>query len=1360
MPVLALFGERGAGKSVTLLQERQALRSMRQEPQWVNLGRHQTEAQATSALTVAFTAPETGEWWVILDSLDEGLNVLPALGSLIADRIDSLAADKRGRLRLRISCRTGRWPDTLQDTLVQYWGPSEIQHAVLTPLSAPDIAVAAEGTGLDAGEFVRELRQRGLTQLAKAPVTLMQLLEYRSLHGALPASAADAYLQACVQLCSETRRPADIHERRVQPPGERLLPVAARVAAVMQFGAHVVLYDDWQRGADGEISLAELEGGHEPGPLGSLVPCTTDELRRLTESHLFEPVGLFRWSFTHRSYQEFLAAHYLSAHQTDPQAQAGLLWVGEGTARHVYPAHREVAAWRSSNDPTLFEDLLRDDPEVLLLADLPARSADDRARVVEAVFDLVQHDDTIDIDHTSLHRLDRPRLSEQLVPRLRPDVDGIVLYTALGIARRCPHPELTDALLQVAETTDLPEELRAIALRSIASLEQTGDQTVDRIRQLATGDPSPEVVAAALNRLWPIHLTVRELLDLFRDSAPDYIGRAWALRSDIPAQLTAAQTTQALLWARDMLQQPPSQRSIVLAISLITRAINLASTTGLPGLERPETFIGQALIALGAHSETLHSLDGHTEHQALGDALRAQHSLRRALTLYLLTHTTEDEFVRVLIAAPRGCLTTYDDAFHWMDHWEELADVPLSLARMIVSITPPTDPELRAHAAVARAAHPTLRQATTDQWDEEPAPEFEQEPDNTPADSRIYSETGLREALAAVHMADPDTIRRAWGTVIEQMRRTRDGSPPPHLLAEPLLTWAHHAPSRPAKSSDLDSALQAAALHVLATVPPPTAQLLAHGRRANPWRLPELSAFAVLHTPAALPRATPAHWASWTLALATIPAYTSPAQAVREAFLPHCAEQAGPALAPLLSDILQDANTDTITTHHITRALTAHALPEVLDTLIAWADHSDRDLDQWHSVISALAFDEHPGAVGRLRAALETDASALTSPSDAQARWLLAAHTLLFCPALPSLWPFVHTRLQNDVLAEAYLDRLDQRPPHHEGRPHHLAALAEEALADLYLLFADHAGPEVLDPPLRTGWTGDAHAGDLARSIPALLQAKNTAHAAHQLRRMAAWTGLRLLRRLARLTAASAAETSHISTTPSQLIALASQSKQRRWVTDEGHLLALVIEALDRFQDVLRRPNGLAVSLWNRSHADIAKAEWWPCWEDDLSDILAIFLLQDIGGERVVVNREVQLDRPGLSGRRTDIQIEAFAPPGSGHDPVKVVIECKGCWNRTLPTALEQQLVDRYLNTPHTAGILLTGYFHCDHWTTQKRSCPVSGHTLDSVHKYQQEQAQTQRALKGVSVAAFTLDCTLPSAISRLAPGGGENQEC
>ncbi|MCW8121869.1 hypothetical protein [Streptomyces anthocyanicus] len=1347
MPVLALFGERGAGKSVALVQEYQTLEAAGAEAWWVNLGRHQTESQAVTALAATAAARVAGEWWVFLDSVDEGLNVLPALGGLIADWIDSLTVEQRSNMRLRFSCRTGRWPDVLQDALTRYWqSPLQVRHMTLAPLSDHDVAVAAEDYGLDAGAFSTLLRERGLTQLSRTPVTLLQLLEYQRVKGAPPATAADAYQQACVLLCSETRRPADIRELRAQPTGQRLLPVAARVAAAMQFGTHNVLSDASPHPSGRrEITLAELEGGLEPGLLDGQVPCTTDELRRLTESHLLDPVGLLRWTFTHRSYQEFLAAHYLHAHQVDPRAQAGLLWVGDGAARHIYPAHREVAAWRSGTDSTLFEDLLRDDPQVLLLADLPARPAADRARVVEAIFSLVQQDDTIDIDHTTLHRLAHPGLPQQLLSRLRPDADTLVVYTALRVARSCPDPGLNDALLQVAETTSLPEELRALALRALAGFRPEDVQTVDRIRQLAADDPSPEVVAAALSRLWPSHLSLRERLDFFRDPAADYYGHAWVLRSDIPAQLTAVQTTQALRWARDTIQQPLPGRSIILAISLISRAVTLAGADGLPGLPCPETLISETLIALANHRDLLYSVEGRTEHEALGDALRAQHSLRRALTLHLLSHLGEKDFFRVWSAVPRGGLTTYDDAFYWMEHWEQLADVPPALARLLVSITPPTDPELQALVEAACRAHPTLRQIT-ERWAPALDPEPRQQADTTRDESRVYSETRLREGLAAVHTASPETIRRAWGTVIDQIRCTRDGTEPPRLWEDPLLLWAHHAPSRPGQGSDLDAELRTAARQVLTTAPPLSAHLLAYGGRANPRLMLELSALAVLGTPDELPSTTPAHWAGWALALATTHAYTSPGEAVRDAFLPHCAEQAGPALITLLDEVLRDPHTDADTTHDLARRLSVHTQTDAVDALTVWADHPDRVPEHWQGVTSALAFTGHPSAPARLQAALDLDPSHPATTPEALTRWLMAAQILLHCPALPKLWPLVHKRLNNEVLARAYIDQLGQRIVHHYTQPHQLAGLAEEALAELYLVLARHVTAETLDPPLRSGWTGEEHCGELIRSIPPLLQTKNTPQAAHQLRRLASQTGLRRLRHLARQTAIAAAQSLHAPVTPPQLRALAEHSHQRRWVTDEGHLLTLVLEALGRFQHALHRPNGLSIALWNRSESSATQAEWWPCWEEDLSDILAAFLLQDIGGYRVVVNREVQLDRPGLAGRRTDIQIEVPAPPDSGHDPVRLVIECKGCWNSTLPTALEHQLVGRYLNTPRTAGVLLTGYFDCDRWTaTKRRSCPATHHTLTSVDQHQQQQASIQRTLKGVPVAAFTLDCTLPS---------------
>ncbi|NYS17285.1 hypothetical protein HFP43_00370 [Streptomyces sp. SJ1-7] len=131
--MLALFGERGAGKSVAFLRECQALKEAQARPHWVDLGRYHTESQVAAALTAASQPPQAGEWWLFLDSVDEGLNVFPALGGTITGWIDSLSDEQRLDMRLRFTCRTGRWPDLLQQTLTRYWTPFQVQHLVLTP---------------------------------------------------------------------------------------------------------------------------------------------------------------------------------------------------------------------------------------------------------------------------------------------------------------------------------------------------------------------------------------------------------------------------------------------------------------------------------------------------------------------------------------------------------------------------------------------------------------------------------------------------------------------------------------------------------------------------------------------------------------------------------------------------------------------------------------------------------------------------------------------------------------------------------------------------------------------------------------------------------------------------------------------------------------------------------------------------------------------------------------------------------------------------------------------------------------------------------------------------------------------------
>ncbi|GAA2752942.1 hypothetical protein [Kitasatospora cinereorecta] len=1341
LPVLVLLGERGMGKSVAMQQECASLKERGDQAVLLDLGQCTEASLAKAELEEAFRPPdEPGDWYVLLDGLDEGLDDLSSLDLHIARAVERLEAPDRERLRLRISCRTARWPERMWDTLRRLWPEQALEMTSLVPLSRNDVARAALGTGIaDADVFTALVQQRALVALATHPVTLRQLLIGYVDSGRLPDTAQKAYHDACLHLCGETRRPTNPQLLQGQASPEHLLAVAARAAAALQVGRHTALSDVQEppRMLPSDLQLSQLHGGTEPGHLGS-VSCTLDELRRLTASSLLVPMGTLRWVFAHQSYREFLAARFLEARNMSPEVQRELLWIGDGPTRHVLPMHQEVAAWRAGSDPTVFEDLLRDDPLVLLLADLPGHPEENRARTVDALFVLLKRDDAVTLDSASLHRLNHPRLAGQLRPHLKNRAEWNVLNAAASIARACRLPELAGDLLDVAEDRGVYEGVRVLALSGVTS---SDDEAVERIRALSQ-DSSAEVAATALRQLRPDHISLVDFLDRVRDPDPRLFGTARRLRGEIPELLDTTEITEAVSWADRTLRDPASGASPVLAVAILARAVTLADQTDEP--DALLACVASAMQALAGNHDLLFNGRLNTQVEGLERALADEPNVRRRLALHLLERCSEDELLSLLTELHGGILPQAD-SLYWMENWDRLSAVDIALSRQAVRFSPPEEPETQARAQDARAAHPTLRDVT-DFWDNPPAEapwqrEQREERERALAEARrnAYNEADLRAALNDVLAARSDQVRRAWTQVIHHLHRTADGTPPPHTT-QPLLTLLDQAPSRPSPGTDLEPQLVRAARHVLQTAPPLGADAITPSGALHYRAVPELTAFDLIDDPITLP-SDQLRSAGWAVALASAQTFRPRAADIQRRFLPVCTQHAGHALPTLLTDVLDRADDET------TRAMACAfaAIPgcAALPVLHAWAEHPGRTAEQWHTVLGELAVAGDVGALNRLARALATDPSGHQAQSPERTRWMLAARMLLRCESLPTHWPDIRRRLNDPAILTEFRDSLDRLPILSGEWTTGVSQLPEKDLADLYTLLVDHIGTNALE--IQPGRERDDTLVAMGRALPNLLAGRTTPQAAAELRNLARrYPSQAQLRVQARSTARAAASIHSTPISPEDLIRLADSS-DLRWIDDEHHLLDIVEESLTRFRRALHGPNGLIVALWNRRQPGVNHTEWWPCWEEDLSDITAAFLLQDIGGNRVVINREVQIRRPGFPGLRTDIQIEAPAREGIGEDPIKVVIECKGCWNETLKTALREQLVDQYLQTPRTAGLFLTGYFHCDRWDEKRqRNCPKTGHSLDEVAVHQREQARITRE-GGAVVSSVTLDCALPS---------------
>lgn len=606
-----------------------------------------------------------------------------------------------------------------------------------------------------------------------------------------------------------------------------------------------------------------------------------------------------------------------------------------------------------------------------------------------------------------------------------------------------------------------------------------------------------------------------------------------------------------------------------------------------------------------------------------------------------------------------------------------------------------------------------------------------------------YDETALNARLAAL-TADEVPARQGWLEVIADLYRSSDGET--EVVIENRLDF-RGAPSFPAPNSELlDRLVRAAAIVIRAAPVISVADVDPTGMSLGD--VPELLALSLL-TVASHPESGDLDEDRWAgLALALIFVFAAPADhELRSRLLATGIQNSGTRVEEALPGLLDQLDQNGLTTalSRLGPALT----PGLTARLREWAQSPSRAIELWEPVMDTLAQRGDPEALATLRGVIPLARDQYDSDTGGHRRqqWLSAASILARHDTATS-WAAIYAVITAiPELARQFLDRLAD----HSGLggwPMDMDALTPEQMADLYDLTAAHGpdpGTELLSRS-GAGYFGPDQKLERMRSqLPQIISARMTQQASDQLRALADrypdhWQLTELARMHARERAAQAWRPLGLE----DLLKLADNGVLRL-VRDEHQLREVVTESLLRLQHLLSRPNGWVTLLWHKNNQNAAGG-WWPAWEEDLSDLIATFLQHDQAERQVIVNREVQILRPGLNGRRTDIHVQANPrTPAPELEPLTVIIECKGCWNDDLTTALANQLVSQYLSTPgRNAGIYLVGYFDNPRWDhTAHPGREHTQHELEDIRAQQDNIAREQAAQKSVSVTAFILDCLL-----------------
>lgn len=1261
---VVVLAELGLGKSQVLAEEVARLGT---QALLVNL----LEIDSADELRTAIVDDQRWQAWqagqgpftLLVDSVDES----PLGEMILARKLEQvLRASPRERLRIRLACRASRRLERLEHRLSEALSVA-VQPVVLLPLRRRDVELAAKQVGVPPTDFLRAVDRARLSPLAATPVTLPMLFTIFRTEGGFPATRSEVYKRGLAYLSDDPPERRDAARREHRPSVAARIAVARRIAAYMTLGQQVAVDagPSSEHAPGAGLALAALAGGIEDAD-GVLVTVDEATVRAALDTGLFRGEGR-RFVWTHASYADYLCAAWLAQR---PSAQIlSLVNSADEAGSYIVTKLRDTTVFLAELRPELLPGLIDIDVDLALRAAAVAQPAD-RRRLTELVIERgVRRPAWPDYP-----KLNHPGLAEYLrdiVENSSRPADERA--HALEIARWCRevHPAVT-LLLPVARSLAL-DGASELSLRTVAAVAawRIGSSEDHRAMEpLARGqagpDPHGDLRGIALLALWPRHWSTAEVLTCL-PPPPDphhsgfYEGFLKSFAADVALNDVPALLRCIRSWPRWHQNLPVrGVEEMLIARTWVAAA---------------EPALQEALVEVAL--DKIHGLvPGFAEGDKVDAARRialTDTTVRRAITQRFLNHPRLDvDEVGELVSA--GLLPAED--LDWLLTGTLTASTqrkPAWARAVRVSLPVEATREFWDALRTASVAEPVL-------GTEMPSHLIDRlsgaRPPATPPDRpQPRATSDLSRAL----IIDESVAR--WHAVLEALAglgtRPDIAASPSHWSGWPSDVYTQRV-------------LTTAALDYLNTVLPPESD-----RPINTWHdeTPEAAvdaaqALLTLHALDRLDDVSPNLWEKWA---PTAVGVASLFPIWFTGVLIHAYDHA-PATA-----------------HETLSTLTPPAATAALDKLDSvWDDHlaaiaqrvlyrADVDPDTFDWCASQLLRHGDPDTISMLRT-LTTRAGALELEGVQWLTWLTSVEDVLWRTALVGL-PGTESQ---EVWASLSMDAGKTRQvllafaePSYENE---WESLADDVLGAIAGWLLDHvpAAPE----RNRDGAvvTAEQLLTRLRRNSVYHLAGRATRVSLGQLRMLlqhrpadaqledALKRGIYLAR-----------ESSWQPLAPAEVKQLVASDDQR-YVSSADALLTLVCESIDRFLTELRGPLPGVSSLWNEWTATSGgPPRRRPKGEEHLSTEIARWLKRDLKERQVVVGREVHIK----THTPTDVHVVAIRPatPAEPAQELTVVVEVKGCWNRELMKAMENQLVGRYLRPIGLRhGIYVVGWFVCVAW--------------------------------------------------------------
>ena len=512
-PCLILLGEPGIGKSIALSDEFKVLSGQNYKCFYKNLGLYGNETRLISEI---FKSPEFEEWdngnhtlYLFLDSLDECKIRIEQVGLIFKEEFEKVKK-KLNRLYLRMTSRTVDFPSTLENALPILWGKDNVGIYEMAPLRKKDVKEAANANLINPEQLIQSLIEKEIVPLAIKPITLDFIIKMYKEKNALPASKLELYRIGCKKLCEESNLSRRERSNAVNVlTTDQKYEIVGKIAAINIFCKKPIVYMGTEQSLTGdEISISEILRTDE-----SLNELT---IREVLDTGLFSGRDAEKFGFAHQTYAEYLAASFINTSEVKFSEILKLFIHSYSNNLKIIPQLSETAAWFAVHNKTFFDILMKNNPEVLLRSDL---SGADHTYLRLIVENILRKAESVEIKDSSIdsyyHKLKHPDLHIQLKPFLE-DKNKYFLARriAIDIIEACNEKRSLHELISIVFDKEDAFQIRKNAAYAIARI---GDaESKLKLKHFVINqedDPDDELKGCALKALWPDYLSVKELFE-------------------------------------------------------------------------------------------------------------------------------------------------------------------------------------------------------------------------------------------------------------------------------------------------------------------------------------------------------------------------------------------------------------------------------------------------------------------------------------------------------------------------------------------------------------------------------------------------------------------------------------------------------------------------------------------------------------------------------------------------------------------------------------------------------------------------------------------------------------------------------